>query len=98
VRSRRNLPSADDSDEEPFRNPLEAAIERERSRLWQAQAVLECLGLALLNADEFEGTPPNYSDAAKVAHHLIGETIEQLDSVNLNPLVRPRGPQLQKRD
>jgi hypothetical protein len=76
-----------ESDLEPLFNPLEKAIEKERSRLGRAETVLKCLHLALLYSDAHEIEGPELTDAATVAKDLVQEAIDGLDSASLGPLV-----------
>lgn len=89
ARPGRNQPRDDAvSDPEPlFNSPLEEAIEKERSRLCRAEAVLKCLHLALLYADVHEVDAPDLTDAAAVANDLVRDAVDGLDSANLGPLV-----------
>lgn len=73
---------------EPLFNALEEAIEEERSRLGRADMVLECLCLALMYAEEdHTGSTPNFSDVARVAQELVSKAINNLDSVQIGPLI-----------
>lgn len=86
-RSRRRKDS--ESDLEPLRNPLEEVIEEERSRLSRARALLKCLHVALLYSDceGDECDQGDFADTVSVAEGLVAEANEQLDSVNIGPLM-----------
>lgn len=69
-------------------NALEEAIEEERSRLGRADMVLECLCLALMYAEEDPtARTPDFSDVARVAQELVNKAINNLDSVQIGPLI-----------
>jgi hypothetical protein len=68
---------------------LRDAIEAERGRLTKAESLLGCLTISM----EYEGCSgendgPYYPDVAQVACDLIRQTIDGLDSVNLDLLIR----------
>lgn len=80
--------SAPESDFESFDNPLEEAIENERSRLQQAESILVCAHIALENADEEDDDVPYYPDLVDMARKLVRETVHRLDWVYMEPLVQ----------
>lgn len=61
------------------------AIEAERCRLMKAQAVLKCA----LAAMEFESNAdaPYYPDVLELAQDIVNQSIDQLDSIKLRPLI-----------
>jgi 7-cyano-7-deazaguanine synthase len=73
---------------EPHRQALHEAIEAERSRLSQAQSMLECLYLALDKADDSD--PKHqiyYPDVVEMVLGIVRESVNRLDSVYIRPLV-----------
>jgi hypothetical protein len=64
---------------------LEQAIEAERGKLLQANAVLRCLYEVLLYADGEDAI--KYAEAAHVVSTLIDDCVARLDSVRLRPLI-----------
>lgn len=77
-----------ESDPAPLLNPLEEAIENERSRLGRAEAVLDCLRLSLLYVQEGEESdPPDFAEVAAVAKIMVRGAINGLDSVAIGPLI-----------
>lgn len=61
-------------------------IETERSRLMKAQAILNCALVAM----ECEGNAnaPYYPDVLQLAQELVNQSIDQLDSLRLRPMIR----------
>lgn len=77
-----------DARSEPLFNALVEAIEEERSRLGRADVVLECLCLALMYVEEDPtARTPDFSDVARVAQELVNSAINNLDSVQIGPLI-----------
>lgn len=76
---------------EPHRRALQEAIEAERSRLSQAQSMLECLYLALENRDDSNDGDPNrqiyYPDIVELVRDIVRESVNRLDSIYIRPLV-----------
>jgi hypothetical protein len=64
---------------------LERAIESERNKLLQANAVLRCLYEVLLYADGEDAI--KYAEAAHVVSTLIDDSVARLDLVQLRPLI-----------
>ncbi|HKU15498.1 MAG TPA: hypothetical protein VJQ52_13960 [Steroidobacteraceae bacterium] len=64
---------------------LEQTIERERSRLMHVHSVLHCLYEVLLYAEGEDAVI--YAEAAHLASMMVDETVEQLDSSRLKPLI-----------
>lgn len=64
--------------------PLAQLIESKRAKLLQVHAVMTCLREVLLYADDDDAV--TYSEAANVAVEMVGDVVEQLDSVHLRPM------------
>jgi len=64
---------------------LEQTIERERGRLLQAHSVLHCLYEVLLYAEGEDAI--TYAEAAHLAAMMVDESVAQLDSVSIKPLI-----------
>ena len=62
-----------------------SASNAQRTRLLQAHSVLACLYEVLLHADGDDTVV--YAEAAHVAANLISNTVEELDSVHIGPLM-----------
>jgi hypothetical protein len=61
-------------------------VENERSRLLKARSVLSCVSLAMATgADGQDTQSPYFPVVIDLAADLVSETIERLDSVNLQP-------------
>jgi hypothetical protein len=71
--------------------PLQDAIETERARLMRAEAVLHCVVLAMDVTEGDNAGAPHYQAAIDLARDLIVQTIDQLDSVRLKPLLGMTG-------
>jgi hypothetical protein len=68
---------------------LRDAIETERGSLTKAESLLDCLAISMEYDDcSGRGDGPHYPDVAHVACDLIRRTIDGLDSVTLERLVR----------
>lgn len=80
------------------------AIEEERHRLMKAEAVLNCVLLAMNDEQEcidedgceeddecIEGHRPHYPSVLDVARDLVNQSINQLDSVRLRPMIEQIG-------
>jgi hypothetical protein len=68
---------------------LENTVEDERLRLLKARSVLSCISLAMeTRADGQNAQSPYFPVAIDLAVDLVSETIERLDSVNLQPPLR----------
>ena len=80
-----NQNASDVSAETPPRTPLQQRIEAQRMQLLQAHGVLTCLYEVLLHAECDDAVV--YAEAAHVAANLINNTVEQLDSVHISPLI-----------
>lgn len=78
----------------PGRTPppttLEEAIEQERGRMDRARSVLGCLKHALTYQEHFEGDVdrPSFADVAELAHDLVADAINRLDSLYIGHLPR----------
>ena len=71
----------------PF-DAAEQAIEHERARLSLADSILGCASMAMADAEENEADDlPYFPDVVNLARKLIRESVEQLDSVNIGPLI-----------
>lgn len=81
---------ATETDFESFESPLEEAIENERERLSQAQAILGCLHMVLEDPDEDGDDAPYYPYLIDMAQKLVREAVNRLDSVYLGPLINGR--------
>lgn len=64
---------------------LEQTIERERSRLLHVHSVLHCLYEVLLYADGEDAVV--YAEAAHLAAMMVDESVAQLDSTRLKPMI-----------
>jgi hypothetical protein len=65
---------------------LERAIEAERDNLSKAESLLGCLAIAMDHAaweHEDEVVTPYYPDVARMARNLVRQSINALDSLNL---------------
>lgn len=81
-----SAPTAPDvSAETPPRTQLQQRIETQRAQLLQACGVLRCLYEVLLHAEGDDAV--SYAEAAHVAANLINNTVEELDSVRIGPLI-----------
>jgi hypothetical protein len=68
---------------------LRDAIEAERGRLSKAESLLGCLAISMeYESCSGQNDGPYYPDVAQVACDLIRQTIDGLDSVNLDLLIR----------
>jgi hypothetical protein len=66
---------------------LESAIEAERDNLSKAESLLGCLAIAMEHGaweHEDEVVPPYYPDMARMARNLARQSINALDSLNLD--------------
>jgi hypothetical protein len=61
-------------------------IEAERTRLMQAESLLQCL-LVALEDEEVETRGPYYPHVIELARELLTQCIGQLDSLRLRPLI-----------
>ena len=67
---------------------LMVAIEVERARLMKAESLLHCACLAMDYDDGFDdGERPYYPDVIELARELVNQTLAQLDSVTLGPMI-----------
>src|SRR4030095_14929288 len=64
---------------------LEQAIARERTRLLQVHSVLHCLYEVLLYAEGEDAIM--YAEAAHLAAMMVDESVTQLDSLSIKPLI-----------
>ena len=64
---------------------IERAIEAQREQLLQAHGVLTCLYEVLLYAEGDDAI--NYAQAAHAAARLINKSVEDLDSVQIRPMI-----------
>jgi hypothetical protein len=68
---------------------VETAIEAERDNLSKAESLLGCLAIALEQGaceHEDEVVPPYYPDVARMARKLVRQSINALDSLNIDRL------------
>jgi hypothetical protein len=68
-------------------NALHDHIETQRSRLMDAEAVLDCMLCAIDDDARLDGRGPSYPSIIRIARELIHSAIDQLDSVKLNAVV-----------
>ncbi|MGC3981011.1 MAG: hypothetical protein QM808_07130 [Steroidobacteraceae bacterium] len=61
-------------------------IETERARLMKAQAILNC-ALVAMECENTAGAT-YYPDALQVAQELLNQSIDQLDSLRLRPMIQ----------
>ena len=61
-------------------------VEAERTRLMQAESLLQCL-LVALEDEEVETRSPYYPHVIELARELLTQSIGQLDSLRLRPLI-----------
>jgi hypothetical protein len=61
-------------------------VEAERTRLMQAESLLQCL-LVALEGEEVETRSPYYPHVIELACELLTRSIGQLDSLRLRPLI-----------
>lgn len=61
-------------------------IEAERTRLMQAESLLQCL-LVALEDEEVETRGPYYPQVIELARELLTRSIDHLDSLRLRPLI-----------
>lgn len=73
--------------------PIQDAIEAERARLMSAEAILHCVVVAMDESESGGAEAPNYQVAIEVARELVVQTIDQLDSVRVKPLLGFNGMQ-----
>jgi len=66
------------------------AIETERSRLMDAETILHCVVLAMNEHDHSDPDGPYFQNIVDVARGLVRRSIDQLDSVRLDPHLPPR--------
>lgn len=61
------------------------AIEAERSRLMKVESILNCALVAMDCEEEANG--PYYPDILQLAQELVNQSIDQLDSLKLRPMI-----------
>jgi hypothetical protein len=71
---------------------LDEVIEAERSVLMKADAVLNCLALAMDYDDGANIPRPYYAIIVELARDLVNDSISRLDSVNLEAALRAKRP------
>ena len=69
---------------------LHTVIEKERHRLMTAEALMHCVAVAMDDNDCAADTP-DYQTLIDLSRHLIKQTIDQLDSVRMKPLLEKIG-------
>ena len=78
-----------------LRNPeserLQDKIEFERSRLMTAEAILHCLAIAMDECDSGEPDSPDYPSLIDLSRSLVRQSIDELDSVRVKPLMSALG-------
>jgi hypothetical protein len=70
---------------------LEDAIEAERARLMTAEAVLHCVVIAMDESDADTTQDPHYQGVLRLARDLVVQTIDQLDSLRVAPMLSKVG-------
>ncbi|HEY3852020.1 MAG TPA: hypothetical protein VGL87_13670 [Steroidobacteraceae bacterium] len=76
-------------DEMPVPERLHQAIESERGNLFKADSLLGCLVIAMeYEADAVSG--PHYPDVAQIARELVQKSIDGLDSLTLQRVLRDK--------
>jgi len=76
---------ADTDDTSKIKTRLEQTLEEQRAQLMQAHGVLACLYEVLLYAEDDDAI--NYAQAADVAASLVNDTVENLDTLRIKPLI-----------
>jgi hypothetical protein len=71
---------------------LGEAIEDERGTLMKADAVLNCLALAMDYDDGANIARPYYAIIVELVRDLVSDSITRLEAVNLEAAVRARRP------
>jgi hypothetical protein len=66
---------------------LHEYIEQERGHLMDAEAVLECVVIALEEDDRMDASGPCYSSVIRIVRGLVHVTIDRLDSVNVKAAI-----------
>jgi hypothetical protein len=92
--SKTNAESPNGSDEPVLGSKLQQQVETERARLTRAEGCLDCMRAAIDYIIEGSATDCDLSDLGDVAditRELVHETINRLDSINLDyPRRSPR--------
>jgi hypothetical protein len=70
---------------------LDDAIEAERARLMRAEAVLHCVVIAMDESDADNTQSPHYPSVVGLARDLVAQTINELDSLRLAPMLSEIG-------
>jgi hypothetical protein len=99
VRSSRNSENAElSAPASPKRNEaisaleaVEDVIEAERARLMGAEAVLHCAVIAMDDDERDNAHSPHYPSVVELARGLITQSINQLDSDHLKPMLERIG-------
>jgi hypothetical protein len=68
---------------------LHEHIEDERRRLMDAEAVLDCVMMALEEDERMNASGPCYSSVIRIACRFVRTSIHQLDSVNIKAALGP---------
>jgi hypothetical protein len=66
---------------------VEEAIERERARLMNAETILHCVVIAMDEAECVSSHGPYFPNIIGMARELVIESINQLDSVQIGPML-----------
>jgi hypothetical protein len=66
---------------------LHQHIAAERSRLLDAEAVLDCMIVAMGEDVRLDAAGPSYSNVVRVVRGLVSRTIDRLDSVNVKATI-----------
>ena len=73
----------------PVPERLHQAIETERGNLFKADSLLGCLVIAMEYEDDAV-SGPHYPDVAKIARELVQKSIDGLDSLTLQRVLRDK--------
>src|SRR5688500_13393765 len=66
---------------------LHEYVETQRSRLMDAEAVLDCVICALDEDSRLDASGPSYPSVVRIARELIREAIDRLDSVKVEAVM-----------
>jgi hypothetical protein len=66
---------------------VEDVVEQERARLMCAEAVLHCAVIAMDDDERDSARSPHYPSVVELARSLITQSIDQLDSPRLKPML-----------
>ena len=69
------------------------ALEAQRSRLMTAEAILDCVRLAMESELREDAHPPHFPTLIELARSLLAQSIDGLDSLRIKPLLEQLEPQ-----